>query len=491
MPVRHVGASPTMIRDIDRRIDALPRVGLSRAAWFALMLTFFFANYDIAVFALAIPGMSAQLGLAGVQLGFPVAANLVAFGVGASVIGYIADRRGRQTGIFLTALILGVGGILTAVAWDLASVTAFRFLTGCGMGAVIALCTAYVGESTSSSQRGGYQARLFFVGAILQLVIGFASLPLLAATPDAWRYLFAFGGAVLVVLGFINSAALTESPRWLAAMGRVGEADVVVRRMEERVGVTPGALPQEPEDRVEQALEGENRVTLRALLRPPYLKRLLIVLGFWFVFYIPMYGFGSYLPLILQDLGLTLSDAMFVTVIARIAPVVSAFLVVLLVERVERRTLVVASVLVFAAAMVVLGLGLGQTAATASVLLATFALSFFGPPAYTYTAEIFPTRARATAAAIGDGFGHVGGAVAPFIVLPLMTAAGAPIAVLVMAGLAATAGVVLRFGPRTRGLSLEDVAADPVDGRDQEPAAPAPDDETHKSAEAKGVTRHA
>jgi putative MFS transporter len=188
----------------------------------------------------------------------------------------------------------------------------------------------------------------------------------------------------------------------------------------------------------------------------------MIVLGFWFIFYIPMYGFSSYLPLILQGLGLSLSGAIFVTVLARIAPLVSSFLAVLLVERVERRTLIIVSALAFAVAMVFLALPLGQVLASVAVLLATFALSFFGPPAYTYTSEIFPTSARATASAVGDGVGHLGGAIAPFIMLPLLAAAGAAPAVLLMGVFAVAAAVVLRFGPRTRGRSLEELSREPI-----------------------------
>jgi len=448
------------VAPIDARIDALPRVGLSRGAWLGLMLGFFFANYDIAVLAITLPAMRDQLGLSGAELGYPVTWNLIGYSVGAYWFGHVADRHGRQRGLLLTIGALGVGGLLTALSWDAWSLTFFRFLTGCGMGAVLALCSTYIGEMAPRNQRGGYLSRLYLVGTFLLVGTGFASLPLLEATSYGWRVLLAFGALVLLVLPLINRRDLVESPRWLVSKGRWAEADRIVRAMEARAGVQPaardgldGAAVQPP------VSEAEEKLPVAALFRSPYLGRMLVVLGFWFIFYIAMYGFASYTPLILEGIGIETSDALFITVLSRVAPLISGFLVVLLVERVERRTLVIAGTLIFTGALLLVISGWGQAAATAGVLLATFGIAFMATPAYTYTAEVFPTRARGTASAIGDGVGHLGGAVAPLVVLPVLTGVGAREAVLTMVGLLIASAIIIRMGVRTRDRSLVDIAS--------------------------------
>ncbi|MEV5409891.1 MFS transporter [Thermopolyspora sp. NPDC052614] len=459
-PGTATSTAPVSARDVDARIDAMPKVGLSRAAWFALMLCFFFANYDISVLTITLPSMRDEFGLAGAELGYPVTWNLVGYCVGAYAFGHVADRYGRQKGLALTIAALGAGGFLTALSWDVWSLTFFRFLTGCGMGAVLALCSAYIGELAPKNQRGGYLSRLYLMGTVLLLVIGFASLPVLSASPAGWRYLLAFGGLVLLVLPLVSRHALVESPRWLVAMGRTQEADRIVRQMESRVGLPQGgALPADHHREGHETAAAEEKVAARALFRPPYLSRMLIVLGFWFIFYIAMYGYSSYLPLILEGIGISTSDAVLVSVLTRAMPLISAVAAVLLVERMERRTMVVIGTLVFAASLLLITLNLGETVATVGALFSSFGIAFMATPAYTYTAEVFPTRARGTAAAIADGVGHLGGAVTPFVVLPILTGFGARPASFVMVALLVIAAGIIRLGVRTRDRSLIDIAA--------------------------------
>ncbi|WP_214108242.1 MFS transporter [Acrocarpospora catenulata] len=444
---------------INARIDAMPKVGLSRAAWFALMLCFFFANYDISVLTITLPSMRDEFGLAGAQLGYPITWNLVGYCVGAYLFGHIADRHGRQRGLLLTIAALGVGGLLTAFSWDVWSLTFFRFLTGCGMGAVLALCSAYIGELAPKHQRGGYLSRLYTVGTVLLLLAGFASLPVLSNFAGGWRWLLGFGALVLLVLPLVNRRALVESPRWLVTVGRAGEADQIVRDMESRVGLPPGGTNITAEAPVEQATTSEEeRVPARALFKAPYLSRMLIILGFWFIFYLAMYGYASYLPLILEGIGISTSDAVLVSVLTRAMPLISAVAAMLLVERMERRTMVVIGTLVFAASLLLISLNLGETVATIGAPFSSFGIAFMATPAYTYTAEVFPTRARGTASAIADGVGHLGGAVTPFVVLPILTTYGARPASFAMVALLLVAAGIIRLGVRTRDRALAEIA---------------------------------
>ena len=78
---------------------------------------------------------------------------------------------------------------------------------------------------------------------------------------------------------------------------------------------------------------------------------------------------------------------------------------------------------------------------------------------YTYTAEHFATNARATGVALSDGLGHVGGALAPLIVLGAYSAWGFSSAFLVMGITGFVTGALLLLGLRATGRSLQDTAS--------------------------------
>ncbi len=77
---------------------------------------------------------------------------------------------------------------------------------------------------------------------------------------------------------------------------------------------------------------------------------------------------------------------------------------------------------------------------------------------YAYTPELYPTRARSTAAGMASAFGRVGAISGPIVVGYIIGAVGdAGVFTLGAASFAAAALIVMVLGIETRGRTLEEI----------------------------------
>jgi len=244
-----------------------------------------------------------------------------------------------------------------------------------------------------------------------------------------------------------------ESPRWLAANGRGEEADEVVRRFE--TDVRQAELP-EPDP--VHAAPLRDRGSFRELLVPPFRKRTAMMAVFHVLQSFGYYGFGTLVPLVLVAKGFPVVQSLGFVALTFLGYPVGSLLSLPLVERLERKVLLVASGL----GMAVFGLLFGLSDAPAAIVifgfLYTVISNVFSNSFHVYQAEIFPTRLRATASGSTYALSRLSNALLPFILLPVLAAFG-PVA---MFGVVSAAMVVVALdigllGPRTTGRDLEAV----------------------------------
>lgn len=447
---------------LNARIDRLPGFPLPNAARVVLALLYFFAFYDITVIGVTLPTIAKNLDLTTGQLSFPVTANLIGYVVGSYVFSTLADYLGRRRALTLTLSVLSIGAVLTAFSWNVESLSAFRFVVGIGTGALIALGAAYVAEVMPARMRGRLsQANMFWAGVGLGAA-PWIGLPLVAVGDVGWRILLALGTFAVVPIVLIRY--LPESPRWLAATGRTDTAELVVQDMEARVMSKTG-LAQLPAASIPSTSEvvGSGFPTM-ALLRRPYLSRIVIVLVFWIAWYVASYAVLGYEPILLSKMGISEPHSILFTAIGDVAFPVGALLGYFFIDRIERRTALVVIAGAFTLALVLFAIGGNVGIIVVAGLLFALAIVPGAAAGYTYTSEIFPTCARASAMSIGDGFGHLGGVFAPTIALAALAAWGGHGTFWLLACFGFLSFAVISMGAikATTGRSLVQVAGDEV-----------------------------
>jgi putative MFS transporter len=139
-----------------------------------------------------------------------------------------------------------------------------RVLIGVAIGADIAASISFLAELSPRGSRGGWTGAMpqitWSLGAICSVLVG-AGLYVLVGS-ESWRLMFA-AGALPAIAVLLLRRSLPDSPRWLLAQGRVGEAVRVFEQFGVRVldrsrlaGATEqGPPPAEIRARIQNWLE--------------------------------------------------------------------------------------------------------------------------------------------------------------------------------------------------------------------------------------------
>jgi len=438
---------------IAARLNRLPPTRIHRQATIIAGIGSFFDLFDIFLAGVLGTVLTQQFHLTRAALPPIIGSSFIGMFFGATLLGRYADRAGRRTAFLLNLGIYSGFTLLGAFSVDLTMLIVTRFLAGIGIGAELPLVDAYLSELLPARHRGRYTAWAYTIGFFGIPAAGFLARILVPRQPlgiDGWRWMFVAGslGAAIV---WVSRSKLPESPRWLESMRRTAEADAIVSRMErEAEALGPLAAP-EPN---EIAQSGHAR--FRAIFGPRYRGRTLMLCVFHIFQTVGYYGFGTLVPTVLAAKGYSIVTSLTFTSLTFIGYPVGSALSLPVVERVDRRWLIVGS----AALMSVFGLALGYASAPGVILTMGFfytaTSNVFSNALHIFQVEIFPTFARATAAGTAYGLSRLSTGAMPFVLVPVLDrwGPGAMFAVIAAALWIVILDITL-FAPKTTGRSLE------------------------------------
>ena len=400
-------------------------------------------GYDILSIRFAAPGIANEWGIDRAALGLVLSMELIGMGVGALVVGDIADRVGRRPVILVGLVIVAAGMALAATATGVTYLSIYRLVTGLGIGGILAASNALVAEYSNDKHRNMAVA-LMAAGYPLGAIVGGAFASVLLGSHD-WRSVFVFGAWLTAF--FVPAAwiLLPESVSFLVERQPTGALAKVNRTLQRMGHSVIDAMPEPA---------GKADAPGLARLFKPDLRRttLLLTVGF-FAHIMTFYFFVKWIPKLVVDMGYPASHAGSVLVWFNVGGFLGSVLLGLLTNRIQLRVLVISALLLSATAVA----AFGQAPADLLSLSATAAVGgFFATAAivgmYATFAQSFPTPVRAGGTGFAIGFGRAGAALGP-IIAGLMFAAGGGlglVALLMAAGsvvaAAAVSGVATGYG---------------------------------------------
>ena len=439
------------------RLDRIPVWPYERKLLWVVGAGYFFAFFDIVTISFAAPVIATQFHVSKSAVTLSVTSSLIGYIIGALANSTIADKWGRKLSLTVSVAVFSIGTILAAISTNVTELIIFRFIAGLGIGAEIAAVTTYISELSPARLRGRYTSWATTAAYAGFAVVPFVARALVPTFASGWRILFLIGALGGLTILFMRRN-LPPSPRWLVTQGRTDEAHELVAEAEEKAREdVDGPLP-EPEPVPDEAKAEQFPVA--ALLRPPMVGRLALFVGVWFVYYIGNYGWLTLAPTLFTDKGYSLADSTTYLIVSGIGFLVGAFATTRFSDRLERKYTCAVFTLVWGISLLVIGYRVSPAIIVVFGFIASTSIGLLVPILYTYTAEHFPTNARATGVALTDGLGHIGGALAPLIVLGAYSAWGFSSSFLVMALSGFAAGVLILFGIQATGRSLETATAE-------------------------------
>ncbi|ANZ15139.1 sugar porter family MFS transporter [Streptomyces noursei] len=388
--------------------------------------------------------------------------SILVFGsiLGALVGGKLADALGRRAAMLIVACSYAVFVALSAVAPNVEVLDAVRFLLGVAIGISIVAAPLYVAESTPARIRGAYVAAYqvaTVVGIVLTYFVNWG-----LSGGGHWRWMLGLSAipAALVVIPLLR---LPDTPRWYVLKGRTERA------VEVMAATDPDADPHAEVAAVRAALAEESGGSVRSLLRKPYARAAVFVVGLGF--FCQITGINAvtyYSPQIFEEMGFTGNGQNFLLPsFVELASLVAAVLAILIIDRLGRRVVLLSGigtmVVMLAVLTVVFSAGKLHGATTwvgfAAILLFTAAFNFgFGSLIWVYASEAFPAQLRSTGASVMLTADLVANLVIAQFFPSLMAKAGAAAT---FAGLGVLALCALAFAavtaPETKGRQLEEI----------------------------------
>lgn len=154
-------------------------------------------GYDMFIVSFVAPLIAHDLHLAPNKLGAVFAAGLAGSMLGGLTLGAVADRVGRRPVLIGALLFAGIMTVLCSQAASFRSFASLRFLTGFGLGGLLAAVVPLIAEYFPADRRNQAVTSMF-IGYPLGAVVGGIVTAVLIA--HGWRSLFIGTGVVTLLL---------------------------------------------------------------------------------------------------------------------------------------------------------------------------------------------------------------------------------------------------------------------------------------------------
>ena len=380
------------------------------------------------------------------------------------VFSRLSDVLGRRLIFIWSMAAYSLCNILVALCSSAALIDVLRACAGFGVGMQLINNDSYLAEILPGRLRGRYMtmAMVFVLSATpISVLIGTLFTPYAPLGMSGWRWVV-LGSALGGLLVWFIQRALPESPRWLAARGRTEAADAAMNAIEAAVTRKGAVLPPPAADAAtadSHVIAPQQKGHWAEMFSRFYIRRTVALSVLQFCQTIAVFGFGSWVPVLLVERGYTVVHSLAYTTVILLSAPLGALLGVYFAERFERKWQIVGT----AIGIAVFGFGFAFAPnlplVVLSGLLFTLSNNWLIAVFHPYAAELFPTRIRAQAIGFTFCWSRVSAIFVGFWVSDILASGGQNDVFLMIGGAMLMIVIAIGlFGPRSNGRALEVLA---------------------------------
>ena len=390
--------------EAQRILDDVPMTRLQIAAVVLCVALNAIDGFDVLAISFAAPGIAAEWGISRGALGIVLAMELIGMAAGSVVLGSIADKLGRRPIILGCLVVMASGMYLASQATSVNALLATRFVTGVGIGGMLATTNAMVAEYSNARHRN-FNVVLMATGYPVGIIIGGSLATILLAHFD-WRAVFILGAAMTGVLLPAIWFLMPESISYLAQKKRP-DALAQINRILTRMG--HAVLEQLPASE-------EKSTGWRDLFSPQLARTTILLTTAYLAHIITFYFILKWIPNIVVDMEYSPASAGGILVWANVGGAVGSVLLGGLTHYFRLRSLIITALI--GSIVMINVFGMGQVNLTGLAIVAGIT-GFFTNSAvvglYAMLAQSYPTHLRAGGTGFVIGMGRAGAVLGPII----------------------------------------------------------------------------
>ncbi len=369
---------------------------------------------DIALMGFIAPTLKVSWGVTNHQLGMVISAALIGLALGAMIAGPLADRYGRRVMILLSVGFFGLWTLATAMAQNVEQMMLFRFLTGLGLGAAMPNVGTLVAEYAPERRRS-FIITVVFCGFTFGAASGGFAASWLLPRYD-WHSVMLMGGVLpLVVLPFLLRG-LPESVRFLISRrAPAARIHAILERM------LPGAVQPDSHYQSSEHI-AVRRGAVATVVSSRYLFGSLMLWGGYFMGLFLVYLIGSWMPSLINTLGMSVTEAAIVTAMYQAGGTVGSLFAGWLMDRINAN--IALAVIYFCGGIAIVALGFSPAEVglmSAIAFFSGFCFNGANTGMNALSASYYPTHARATGSSWMHGVGRVGAIMSAFVGAELLS----------------------------------------------------------------------